>query len=70
MKFSDNVYNVLKWLCLIALPGAATLYTALAALWGWPAAQAVSGTLTAIGTFIGVCIGVSNANYNKGENQK
>ena len=41
MKFSDNVYNILKWICLIALPGAATLYTALAALWGWPAAQAV-----------------------------
>lgn len=65
MKFSDKIYNVLKWLCLIALPGAATLYTALAALWGWPAAQAVSGTITAVGTFIGVLIGVSTASYNK-----
>lgn len=67
MIFSDKVYNVLKWLCLIALPAAATLYTALSALWGWPNAQAVSGTITAIATLIGTLIGVSNSNYNKKE---
>ena len=40
MKFelNDKVYDVLKWLALIALPALAVLYNVLAGVWGWPCA--------------------------------
>lgn len=65
MQLNNKVYNVLKWVVMIALPAIATLYTALAAIWGWPMADSVSQTITAITTFLGVLLGVSTYNYNK-----
>lgn len=67
MKFAlnDTVYDVLKWLALIALPALAVLYNVLAGVWGWPYAQEVSTTTNAVITFIGTLIGISTAAYNK-----
>ena len=39
LQFNDKVYDILKWLCLIALPALSVLYSALAGVWGWPYAQ-------------------------------
>ena len=36
LQFNDKVYDILKWLCLIALPALSVLYSALAGVWGWP----------------------------------
>ena len=65
IQLNDRVYDALKWLCLIALPASAVLYTALAGLWGLPCAQEVSGTLAAVGAFLGALLGVSSAGYGK-----
>lgn len=35
MLLSDKVYNILKWIALIALPAVGTLYFALANVWGF-----------------------------------
>ena len=35
LQFENRVYDILKWLCLIALPAASVLYSALAGVWGW-----------------------------------
>lgn len=68
MKFqlNDKVYDVLKWLALIALPALAVLYTVLAGVWGWPYASEVSTTINAVIAFIGTLIGISTAAYNGG----
>lgn len=67
MKFelNDKVYDVLKWLALIALPALAVLYSVLAGVWGWPRATEVSTTINAVIAFIGTLIGISTANYKK-----
>lgn len=65
MRFSNETYDRLKWLCTILLPAAATLYFTLSQIWGFPYGEQVVGTLAAISTFIGVCIGISTINYNK-----
>lgn len=65
MTFSNSTYDKLKWLCTILLPAAATLYFTLSQIWNFPYGEQVVGTLAAISTFIGVCIGISTANYNK-----
>lgn len=69
MKFllNDKVYDVLKWLALIALPALAVLYNVLAGVWGWPYAQEVSTTINAVIAFIGTLIGISTAAYKKEE---
>lgn len=65
MKMSNKVYDALKWLALVFLPALGTLYFALAGIWGFPYGEQIVGTLTAIDTFLGVCLGISSKQYNQ-----
>lgn len=65
MKMSNKTYDILKWIAQFALPAIATLYFALAGIWGLPYGEQVVGTITAIDTFLGVVLGISTAKYNK-----
>lgn len=67
MRMTNNTYDILKRLCTIILPALGTLYFTLSQLWGLPYGEQVVGTLAAVSTFIGVCIGISTAAYNKEE---
>ena len=65
---SNKVYDILKWVAQILLPAIGTLYFALSSIWGpnyFPCAEQVVGTITAIDTFLGVILGISNAQYKK-----
>ena len=62
---SNKVYDVLKFIAMVFLPAAATLYFALAGIWGFPYGEEVVGTITAVDTFLGVLLGISSAQYNK-----
>jgi hypothetical protein len=64
MKLNSNVYDVLKSVAQIWLPGAGTLYFTLAQIWGLPAAEEVTGTVIAVDTFLGVLLGLSTAKFN------
>lgn len=66
---SNKVYDVLKWIAQLLLPALATLYFALAGIWGFPYGEEVVGTITAIDTFLGILLGISTATYNKKNNQ-
>ena len=55
----------LKWVVIIVLPAAATLYNVLASVWGWPFADEVVKTVTAVDAFLGAVLCISTANYNK-----
>ena len=65
MKLSNGLYDILKWVALILIPAVAVLYGALAKVWGWPYAEQIVYTLTAIDTFLGAILGISTAQYNK-----
>ena len=62
---SNKVYDVLKWIALVVLPAIAVLYSSLAGIWGFPYAEEIVGTITAVDTFLGVLLGISSAQYNK-----
>lgn len=66
MTFNNKVYNVLKWIALIALPACSTLIMALGDIWNIPCKNEIALTITAVDTFLGVLLGVSTASY-KGE---
>lgn len=68
MKMNNKTYNVLKYIAQIALPACATLYFALAGIWGFPYGEEIVGTITAVDTFLGVLLGISSAKYNKSNN--
>jgi len=62
---SNKVYDILKWIALIVLPAIATLYFALSGIWGFPYGEQIVGTITAIDTFLGTILGISNYQYSK-----
>lgn len=65
MKLSNKVYDVLKWAALYLLPALGTLYFAMAGIWEWPYGEQIVGSITAVDTFLGVILGLSNAKYKK-----
>lgn len=58
-KLPNGIYDVLKWLGLIACPAIATFYGVCAPLWNWPAPESAVTTINAIGVLIGALIGYS-----------
>ena len=67
MKLPNKIYDILKWIALIFLPAVAVLYGALAPVWGWAYPDEIVYTITAVDTFLGALLGISNMNYKKGE---
>lgn len=68
MKLNDKVYDVLKWLALIALNAIGVLYKTLATIWGWPFGEEILTTCAALALFIGTLLGISTVEYNKSKN--
>lgn len=64
-NMSNKTYDILKYIAQIILPALATLYLTLASIWGLPYGEAISGTIMAVDTFLGVALKISNNNYNK-----
>lgn len=60
---SNKVYDILKWIAQILLPGLGTLYFALSKIWGLPYGVEIVGTISAIDAFLGGLLGISSANY-------
>lgn len=65
MRLPDKVYDVLKWVALIALNAVGLCYRTLAMIWNWPFGEQVQQTCAAISVLIGALIGISSANYYK-----
>lgn len=63
---SNKMYDRLKWVAQILVPALATLYFAIAQVWGLPYSNEIVGTLTAVDTFLGVMLGVSTTSYLNG----
>lgn len=65
MKMSNKTYDILKDIALYVLPALATLILTLGGIWGFPYAEAIAGTITAIDTFLGAILKISSINYDK-----
>ncbi len=70
MRMSNKIYDTLKWIAQYLLPALATLYFALAGIWGLPYGEQVVGTITAVDTFLGIMLGFSSARYSKIQTSK
>ncbi len=64
MIFRNNkVYDVFKWLALVALDAVGVAYNALSGVWGLPFGGEVERTCVITSILIGTLIGVSGARY-------
>ena len=66
---SSKMYDILKYIAQIVLPALGTLYFTLASIWGFPYAEQIVGTITAVDTFLGVLLKISTDSYNKAKNE-
>jgi hypothetical protein len=57
--------DVLKWVAQLLIPGLATLYFALSAIWNLPYPEQIVGTLTAFDAILGAILGISSEIYSK-----
>ena len=62
---SNKQYDICKYIVQLLLPALATLYAALASVWGLPYTEEVVQTITALVTFLSAILGISNAAYYK-----
>lgn len=62
---TGKLYDWLKYIAQIVLPGLGTLYFTLAGVWGLSSGEQVVGTIMAVDLFLGVLLGISQVNYNK-----
>ena len=61
----DKVYEVLKWLALIAVPALGEAYARLANVWNLPYGSQINETALIITFILGALIGISTVHYNK-----
>lgn len=64
---SNKTYDIMKQIAMVWLPALGTLYFALANIWGLPYAEEIVGTITAVDTFLGAILHISNTQYIKGD---
>ena len=60
---TNKTYDRLKFVAQVVLPALATLYTALAAAWGFGHVEGVVGTITAVDLFLGSLLGITAKQY-------
>ena len=62
---NDNVYKYIVWIVTVGMPAFGTFYYMLADTWGFNHVTQVLGTISALETFLGVCLGISSTNYKE-----
>ncbi len=69
MKLNNKVYDVLKWIALVALDALGLFYNEMSTIWGLPYGDQVFKTCVAFSLLIGTLIGISSAQYNKNKGE-
>ena len=69
MIFNDKVYDILKWVAIVALPAVATFIAIISKIWGWAdLGIMISQTITAVAVLLGALLGISAIQY-KGQDK-
>lgn len=67
MQMPNKLYDILKWIALIALDACGVLYKSISDIWGMPYGDKVVGTCAAISVFIGALLQISSYKYRGGK---
>lgn len=61
----DKIYEILKWLAILALPAIADFIKFLFPTWGLPYGDPIAETIRQVALLLGILIGISTVQYNK-----
>lgn len=61
----DKLYEILKWLAILALPAVADFVKFLFPTWGLPYGDPIAETIRQVALLVGILIGISTVQYNK-----
>ena len=68
MILNDKLYDILKWVAIVALPALSTFIVVLGKIWGWgDVANMVGQTITAFAVLLGALLGISSIQYKNGD---
>lgn len=56
----SSIYDIIKFIVTVVMPAVSVLYVALAGIWGWPFADEIARTISAIYTFLCAIMGISS----------
>lgn len=63
----SKLYDVLKYVAIIALPALATFWTVVGAVWNAPHTDEVVKTIVALGTLLGALLVLTTIKYNSSD---
>lgn len=63
MILNSKLYNALKWVALILLPGFASFYLGFGQIWDFPETDKIVGSITLMDTFLGAMLQLSSKTY-------
>ena len=66
---SNKMYDVLKWIALVALDALGLFYKTVSGIWGLPLGDEVLATCTAQSVLLGTLLGISSAADKKKNTQ-
>lgn len=67
MVLPQKLYDILKWIALVALDALGAFYFALAGIWGLPYPAEVVATIVAVNALLGLLLGISSTVYKNSD---
>lgn len=67
MTLSNKVYDIMKWVVIIAIPACTTFYVTIDTIFSWGYGDTVAKVSSAVCTLLGALLGISSAQYYKAE---
>lgn len=64
---SNKLYDILKWVALVALDAVGLFYQTLSAIWNLPCGDEILATCVAVSVCLGTLLQISSAKYNGDE---
>ena len=65
MTLPNPIYDIMKWVVIIAIPACTTFYVTLDTIFGWGFGDTVAKVSSAVCTLIGALLGISSSQYYK-----
>ena len=67
MKLNDKLYDILKWVSIVALPALSTFIVVMGRIWSWgDIAGMIAQSITAFAVLLGALLGISSISYKQG----
>ena len=70
MKLNDKLYDILKWVAILALPAFAQFIPKVFEIWDIPYGTQIGDTLTAVSVLLGILLGISTVTYHLQKNKE